>query len=130
MEKMLVNRNSMRAEILAKLMEYTPVTDPQETTSVSFNAPVEDANAEVDELKMNGYLVVQTYGDDWDCGQVLRYALNPSTQNEVIDQHITQVMRCEWGTAIRAGVEFTIVEDGITYQPENYHWEKYAYGLK
>lgn len=130
MATITINRDHLRVEIKQKLATITPTNLVHKTTSVSYNAPIDKANAEVGKLKQQGFLVVKTYGDDWDCGQILRYALDPETQDEVIDQHITQIMSCAWSPAIRNGDDLLLVEDGNVYDPMNYDWDKYRYGTK
>lgn len=124
MTTVTMNRDVLRLEIEAELSKITPSNPKLLSTSVSYNAPVDEANAEVEALEKQGYLVVSTYGNDWDCGQILRYALGEDRDN-VVDLHITQLMKCEWSPAIRNGDTLILIEDGISYDPMDYDWGKY-----
>lgn len=64
---------------------------------VSYNQPVDKANAEVEKLEAQGYLVVETYWNDFNCGQILQL---PKEDNDVLEKHETHMEICreqtEW----------------------------------
>lgn len=62
--------------------------------SVSYNQDVNDANKEVEALEKEGYLVVSSYGHDWDCGQMLKKGENQKEKQEVLKEHIKHIRRC------------------------------------
>lgn len=61
---------------------------------VSFNQPIDNAVAEQGKLKEEGYVVVDSYGNDFDCGNILEYA-NGEDSLEVMERHLAHVKRCE-----------------------------------
>ena len=117
------NRDEKRVEVLNHLSQIRPSLPQYLQVSVSFNAPLDEAVAEVKSLEKLGYLVVSTYGDDWDCGQILRYALGKE-KDEVVEEHLTQLIKSQWSPAIRNGDELLIVEDGNVYEAHNYNYNR------
>lgn len=124
MSTVTINRDSLRQELNQKLSKITPTNPLHKRASVSYNAPVDQANAECKKLENKGYLVIETYGHDTDCGQVLRYALDEN-KAEVIDQHITHLMNCQVSPSIREGFNLIFIEDGVAYDADSYDWSKY-----
>lgn len=119
-------RDKKKLEVLEALSKIEPTNPIYLSASVSYNAPVDQADAKVEALEKQGYLVVNTYGNDWDCGQILRYALGDD-QDEVVEQHVNHLMSCAWGRAVHSGQDFLIVDNNNVYTSKNYDWGKYSY---
>lgn len=62
------------------------------TEYVSYNQDSEKADAQVDKLVQQGYLVVETYGTDTDCGQILQI---PTKDNDVLERHNKHKETCK-----------------------------------
>jgi hypothetical protein len=60
--------------------------------SVSFNRPIDDAITECEQWEEEGYLVTETYWNDWDCGQILEL---PEEGNDVHKRHLEHMAICE-----------------------------------
>lgn len=59
--------------------------------SVSFNQPVDNAIEECERWEDKGYVVTETYGNDYDCGQILEL---PEEGNDVMQRHLQHMERC------------------------------------
>lgn len=103
------NRSIERANVEVLLSKITPNPQASRGATVSYNAPVDEANAKCANLESQGYLIVETYGDDFDCGQHLEYALH-ANKGEVIEKHIKHLERCFIGDAIHNNLDYQIVD--------------------
>ncbi|MFV1457370.1 hypothetical protein, partial [Bacillus mycoides] len=60
---------------------------------------------EQEDWESKGYLVTDTYGDDYDCGNVLEL---PETGNDVVKRHVKHMERCKenekWSNKRMTGV--------------------------
>lgn len=61
---------------------------------VSFNQDMRDAKKEIDLLEKEGYVVVESYGDDYDMGNIYEYALGEDKE-EVLNRHRKHIEICE-----------------------------------
>jgi hypothetical protein len=59
--------------------------------SVSFNQPIDDAIAECEQWEQKGYIITETYWNDFDCGQILEL---PEQGNDVVERHLEHIARC------------------------------------
>jgi hypothetical protein len=61
------------------------------------NQPVENAIKEQEEWESKGYLVTESYGNEWDMGNILEL---PEEGNGVMERHKNHMQRClsqsEW----------------------------------
>ncbi|PLR99587.1 hypothetical protein [Bacillus sp. T33-2] len=60
--------------------------------SVSYNQDANVADKEVQTLLDKGYVITETYWNDFDCGQILEL---PDADNDVLERHYDHVKRCE-----------------------------------
>ena len=67
---------------------------------VSFNQDMDNAKEEIDQLISQGYIVVDSYGDDFDMGNIYEYALGEDRE-DVLKRHEEHIDRCETGRKIR-----------------------------
>lgn len=105
----IFNRSYERTKVLEFLASIKPNPNASRGTSVSYNAPVDEANAKCEKLEAQGYLIVETYGHDFDCGQHLEYALHEN-KDEVIEKHIKHLERCFIGDAIHNDIVYQIID--------------------
>lgn len=61
------------------------------SVSISFNRDVDVARKEQEKWESKGYVVTETYGTDWDCGQILEL---PEEDNDVMERHFEHMRRC------------------------------------
>lgn len=72
--------------------------------SVSYNQDIHKANKEVEQYLDRGYLLVETYGHDGDCGQLLKKGENDKEKEEVRVLHKEHIKRCEESCSVRTGI--------------------------
>lgn len=70
---------------------------------VSFNQNMNDAILEIEELEKQGYVVVDSYGNDFDMGNVYEYSLAEDRQ-EVLKRHHEHVRLCEENSRLREAI--------------------------
>lgn len=68
--------------------------------SVSYNQATDKAVKEQEGWESKGYLVTDTYGDDFDCGNVLEL---PEAGNDVEKRHAEHMERCKENEKWRNG---------------------------
>lgn len=71
------------------------------SASVSYNQDSHKANKEVEQYLDRGYLVVESYGHDWDCGQILKKGESDKEKKEVLVLHKEHIKRCEESYSMR-----------------------------
>lgn len=67
---------------------------------VSFNQDMDKAHEEIGQLGNKGYIVVESYGNDFDMGNIYEYALGEDKE-EVYKKHYEHIKRCEESKKIR-----------------------------
>lgn len=72
---------------------------------VSFNQNMEDAKKEIQELIKQGYVVVNSYGDDYDMGNVYEYSLGEDRE-DVLKRHKNHIKTCEEKRRMRESYSF------------------------
>ncbi len=61
---------------------------------ISFNAPTERIQKEIREIESLGYLVVGSYGNEFDMGNVYEYA-HGEDKSEVELRHMKHLINCK-----------------------------------
>lgn len=61
---------------------------------VSFNQNMRDAEKEIELLEKEGYVVVDSYGDDYDMGNIYEFALGEDRE-DVLKRHRQHISICE-----------------------------------
>lgn len=64
-----------------------------QSVSVSYNRPVDEAIAEQEKYEKQGYVVTSTYGNDYDCGNILEYAYGENRE-DVMKRHREHMEIC------------------------------------
>lgn len=67
---------------------------------VSFNQDMDNAKLEIEELEKQGYVVIDSYGDDCDMGNIYEYILGED-RDEVLKRHNEHIKRCEESKKLR-----------------------------
>lgn len=65
------------------------------SASVSYNQNVNNANEQVENLEKQGYLVIESYWDDWDCGQILMKGETNEEKRNVKIRHQEHLLLCK-----------------------------------
>lgn len=123
----VMNFESMVQEVLLGLGKLVGVETPTYTReTVSYNAPVVEADAKCKALEDLGFLVVETYGSDFDMGQVLVFALGEDKET-IVKNHVNHLISCAVSPSIRGGYDLVIVKNGNVYESDTYNWEEDRY---
>lgn len=61
---------------------------------VSFNQDMRDAKKEIDLLEKEGYVVVESYDEDYDRGNIYEYAFGEDRE-DVLKRHRQHISICE-----------------------------------
>lgn len=62
------------------------------SVSISYNRDINVADKEVQEWLNKGYVITETYWNDFDCGQILEL---PEEGNDVMERHLNHVTICK-----------------------------------